>query len=125
MSLTRTPVEPTKRVPLTLAQRNVIMIRQGFRCGCGCGGTLISEPVIDEHLIPLELSGSNDLSNRALYLVACAKLKTKKDRRDIAKAHRLIRKANPETRKVTKRPIRSRGFQKDLRKRMDGTVERR
>jgi hypothetical protein len=121
----REPIGPTRRKRLTLAERNLLLIRQGFRCGCGCGGTLIEAAVIDEHLIPLELSGTNDLKNRALYLVDCAKKKTRKDRKAIAHVHRLLKKADPATRKKTRRPIKSRGFDRSLRKKLDGSVVRR
>lgn len=80
-----------KRKPLTAKQRAQLALDQGGLCGCGCGVKLdhAREGTIDEHLQPLELLGSNDLSNRALYRLPCAKLKTKDDVKAIWKAKRL------------------------------------
>jgi 5-methylcytosine-specific restriction endonuclease McrA len=67
--------------------------------------------MVDEHVIPLELGGPNDLSNRALLCVACAKAKTRADRKAIAKVARIRRRQAGE--EPTKQKIRSRGFPRD------------
>jgi 5-methylcytosine-specific restriction endonuclease McrA len=68
--------------------------------------------MIDEHVIPLGLGGSNHLTNRELRCVPCAKEKTRKDRKAIAKTLRIRRRlAGNET---PKQKIRSRGFPRDL-----------
>jgi 5-methylcytosine-specific restriction endonuclease McrA len=117
--LEREPLDATARKRLSAAQRCEILERQHDLCA-GCRETLIwSEvdgktvygPMIDEHVIPLELGGSNDLSNRELRCVPCAKAKTKKDHRDIAHVRRMRLKANGEFPKA-KQQIRSRGFDK-------------
>lgn len=80
-----------KRKPLTRRQVLELCLRQEGRCGCGCGFKLdpMGEGVIDEHVLALELTGSNDLSNRALWRTPCAKAKTaKQDAPTIAKAKR-------------------------------------
>lgn len=127
----REEVPATVRKRLTFKQRAEIILRQQGRCGCGCGATLVSSatrnfhPLVDEHILPLELSGSNDLSNRALYLVDCARLKTKDDNRRIAKARRLRRASDPQTRKA-KRPIGGRGlWDAKLKRGFDGVVRPR
>ena len=78
-----------------------------------------------DHVIPLEQGGQDaDFNIEPL----CRKHHAEKTRRDIhaiAKARRLRIAADPETRKKTAKPIRSRGFDTSLRKRMDGTVEKR
>lgn len=109
------PGEATPRKRLTRGEREMLLHRQGGFCGCGCTRTLFNEndpriwwAMIDEHVLPLELGGSNDLSNRALYLVECAKRKTKDDIRRIAKAKRQATMMQP--RAPAKHPIRSRGF---------------
>jgi len=109
-----------KRRKLTRAEIIEITVRQAGRCGCGCGHRLdpFSEGVIDEHIIPLELTGSNDITNRALYRKPCAAEKTKADATDIAKAKRRA----GETCQGAKRPIPPRGFDKTRTKRFDGTV---
>lgn len=80
-----------KRKPLTRAQVIELSVRQNGRCGCGCGLKLdaLREGVIDEHRVPLELLGSNDLANRELWRKPCSAAKTKADQTSIAKAKRL------------------------------------
>jgi 5-methylcytosine-specific restriction protein A len=100
-----------KRKPLTRAETLFLCIAQQGRCGCGCGFKLdpITEGVIDEHIIALELTGPNALTNRSLYRKPCAKRKTaEQDAPAIAKAKRLA----GETCTGPKRPIPSRKFDK-------------
>jgi len=80
-----------KRRLLTRIEIITLAVEQGGKCGCGCGEKLdaVREGVIDEHVIPLELTGPNDLKNRALYRKPCAVKKTKGDAAAIAKAKRL------------------------------------
>jgi 5-methylcytosine-specific restriction endonuclease McrA len=110
--------EATPRKPLTAGERRLILERQDHACP-RCKGSLRIEidgrsmlvPMIDEHIIPLDLGGSNDLSNRELRCVPCAKEKTRADRKAIAKAARIRRRlAGLERRKQR---IRSRGFPRD------------
>ena len=117
----REPVIPEKRRRLTRSQRHVLLTRQHFECP-ECSIFLLAVATTDEHIVPLDLGGSNELSNRALYCTTCAIEKTKADIKRIAKARRLRRAADPETRKKTKRPIRSRGCRKDVRKKLSGVV---
>ena len=79
------------RKPLTPKQRAELALAQGGRCGCGCGEKLdhAREGTIDEHMNPLALTGTNDLSNRKLFRLPCAKAKTVIDKGAIAKAKRL------------------------------------
>lgn len=81
------------RKPLNRAQVVAILCRQagGIPCGCGCGEPLdpLGEGVVDEHVIPLEQTGPNDLRNRALYRRPCAVEKTKRDATNTAKCKRL------------------------------------
>lgn len=112
-----------KRKPLTRAETLYLCIAQSGRCGCGCGKKLdpITEGVIDEHLIALELTGSNDLKNRSLFRKPCAVEKTKQDRTDIAKCKRLA----GETGNAPKRQIASRGFDRSMTKGFDGKIRPR
>jgi hypothetical protein len=82
----REPVEATERRRLTAAQKAHLLGRQRDRCA-SCQESLIWAvvegrpvygPMIDEHIIPLELGGSNDLSNRELR---CVPLRQEKDPR--------------------------------------------
>ena len=115
------PVEATPRKRLTAAERATLLERQQHRCAGPCGESLIWSvvdgrsiygPMIDEHIIPLELGGSNDLSNRELRCVPCAKEKTRADRRAIAKVLRIRRRLDGEE-PPPRQKIRSRGFPRD------------
>lgn len=110
----------TRRV-LSRRQTIELAVRQNGRCGCGCGVKLdaLKEGVIDEHIIPLELTGSNDLENRALFRKPCAAKKTTDDFAKIAKAKRL---AGETCTKPKGRPIQSRGFDKTVSRKFDGSV---
>lgn len=112
------PLSATLRKRLTPAERVTILDRQHDNCA-GCSDTLIWTviegtkvygPMIDEHILPLDLGGSNDLSNRELRCVPCAKAKTREDVKRIAKARRLRIKNGPPELRPKAQPIRSRGF---------------
>lgn len=109
----------TKRKALTRVQLIQLMLDQEGKCGCGCGVKLdpMNEGVIDEHVIPRELSEPghqgerDDLSNRRLFRKPCAKAKTTGT--DI-----------PQINKA-KRQGRERGQQARLAKRGKGTIPAR
>jgi hypothetical protein len=82
------PVIPEKRRRLTQKQLADIHDRDGSTC-CVCLLPIAAnEPFIDEHIIALELGGSNKTCNRGRAHIACAKIKTKRDQNMIAKAAR-------------------------------------
>lgn len=117
------PLLPERRKPLTRRQRLEQHDRKGGTC-CVCLEPIpAGEPFIDEHVIPLELGGKNDDSNRGIAHYPCAKAKTKLDAKLIAKAskrrakHLGIKTHNSRPMAGTKRS--------GLRKRMNGQVERR
>lgn len=92
VSLIPAPDRSTEpRKPLTGKQRAELALAQGGLCGCGCGEKLdhAREGTIDEHINPLGLTGTNDLANRRLFRLPCAKAKTVTDKGMIAKAKRL------------------------------------
>jgi len=106
--MTRAPVPPTPRKKITRHQRAVVFARQNGRCdGCGCK---LFRPYIVDHVIQLWMGGADDVSNMHALCRACDAPKTAGDATARAKVKRLIRDADPETRKTSKRPIRSRGF---------------
>lgn len=86
-----------------------------------CGGP---GPFHADHIVPVALGGGSGGGQIQRLCVPCHKSKTRNDIRMIRKADRQ-RKAHLglKTRKGPK--LRGRGFDKSLRKRMDGTVERR
>lgn len=116
----REPLEATERKRLTAAEKATLLQRQQHRCAGPCQESLIWSvvdgkpvygPMIDEHIIPLQLGGSNDLTNRELRCVPCAKEKTRADRKVIAKVARIHRRLAGQER--PKQKIRSRGFPRD------------
>lgn len=73
--------------------------------------------LIEEHSTPFTWTGAKA---DQLMCVTCHKIKTLRDVKNIAKVKRLQR-----GRKPTKRPIKSRGFDKTRSRKMDGTVVKR
>src|SRR5262245_19190949 len=73
--LPRTKVIPTPRQRLTRVEFAALILAQRGRCP-GCGGKLRADQIIDEHIVPLYACGSNDLENRALFCLGCAREKT-------------------------------------------------
>lgn len=127
--LHREPVEPTKRKPLTPAQRREILARQNDLCG-ECDASLIWQvvegrkvygPVIDEHVLRLFVGGSNELRNRQLWCVACSKAKTKAEAPQNAKVRRILAWDEP----AEPSRIHSRGFDQRLSKGVNGKVKPR
>jgi len=114
----REGVEITPRQRLTADERRTLLGRQAYVCA-SCPtkltleieGRVVLGAMVDEHIIPLGLGGSNDLANRALLCPNCAKAKTLKDLRAIRKALRIQRRLNGEN--PPKQRIRSRGFRRD------------
>lgn len=114
---TREPVELHERKPLTPAQKVALLDRQSDLCGCGCGERLvrddgICEPMIDEHVVPLWCGGTNELTNRALYLVACARKKTVREATERGHVLRLERDHDPATRRKSPHRLRGRKFRR-------------
>jgi hypothetical protein len=91
---------------------------------CGQVTAMTGSTVRYDHRIPLELSGTDDDSNIfPLHREPCDRIKTKADAAKIAKMRRLRKKRDPETRKPS--IMKSRGFDKTLRRTFKGTVEKR
>lgn len=97
-------------------------------CGQACMicrmPVLYSGPsVIWDHRVPLAIGGTNDLSNMEPHHAGpCAKMKTALDAKARAKVKRII-KREADGPKPSR--LQSRGFQKTLRKKLNGTVVRR
>lgn len=145
---TSTLPKPEKRKPLTRLQFATLILKQEGRCGCGCGKKLVADRIIDEHLVALDFLGSNDLSNRSLWDRDCSKAKTARDLAAAAKGKRIRRETcNGPKRKIANRNtfqkpllptsdsrkpdgaacfggvrMKSRGFDKRLRKKFNGEV---
>lgn len=113
--MTREPVLIHPRRPATRQRREAVQAAQGRFCACGCGQWWVEL----DHRIPLALGGKDDASNWQGLAIDCHATKTRKDKADIARAKRRA----GETCTKRGRPIRSRGFDKRLRKKLNGTVE--
>lgn len=130
-----------KRKPLTRREFGLLIIRQDCLCGCGCGQKLdFTKPgaVTDEHLNSLFSLGTNDLTNRALWLTECSKPKTAKEAPDRAKVRRIEGKKTQADKRAkakangTHRKMGSKPWPKatgpslsnsKYRRRMDGRIE--
>jgi len=101
-----------KRASLTKNERKAMIDAQGGLCfTTGC----TRAPEIAEHWTCVALG--NDQKPDCMLCGPCADAKTKRDIAAIAKVKRLQR--GP---RESKRPIRSRGFDKSRTKKFDGTV---
>ena len=108
-----------RRKYLTPKERADMFALQGGLCACGCDNPL-GEKFIAEHWVCVALG--NDAKPDSLLRLECAARKTKRDIKDIAKVKRIRKRL--EGRQRPKKQIRSRPFDKRLRKRMDGSVVR-
>lgn len=117
-----TDVGTTQRKPLTPTQRLKLFEAHKGQCGL-CGAPIrAGEQWIDEHIIPLGLGGTNDLTNRAPVHVQCANSKTHGSDGDvarIAKAKRVKMRHLGISR--PKQKITSRGFPKFEKERPEAT----
>jgi len=113
---------PSRRY-LTKREVAALALSQGGLCACGCGGKLEPGNFICEHTIPLAI-GENSKPD-ALWLIACARKKTKSDVANIAKCRRLRGDSGRRKPGARVAKIASRGFDRRFKKKMDGTTERR
>ena len=120
----------TKRKAMTAKRRRAVAERWKWRTPTGAvlalehGKVVLlatgKVPEID-HTHALSMGGTEAIENLRPMTVDEHKVKTRADAKVRAKVRRLTGANKPKT----KRKIQSRGFDKTLRKRMDGTVERR
>lgn len=121
--------DPLRRA-MTPARKRRIWERDIGLCWlCGEPCDIEGPDVRYDHRNPLWITRDDSDEGISPAHTACDKPKTAIDQKIIAKVKRIIRKGDPETRKpprMVSRPFgKSRGFDKGLRKRMNGTVERR
>lgn len=84
----RTPALPVTRRRLSRVEFAQLMLDQDGRCA-RCRQKLRADLIVDEHLVPLDQLGTNDLSNRALLCTPCARAKTEDDLAEIRHGRRL------------------------------------
>jgi hypothetical protein len=123
--------EKAARAPLTKFQFATLFLRQGGCCA-RCGQELEAGKVRDEHLTALALSGGNELTNRALWCIACVKPKDAADKKLIAKSARIRGEHGQRARREKNGPslksgrqLQGRGFQTRLTKGFDGKIRER
>lgn len=118
-----------KRKYLTPKERRDMFAAQNHQCAA-CGDNMFIEGCIAEHWHPVALG--NDQKPDCLLCIHCADRKTNgtkatsygSDKHGIAKVKRILRKAAGTWRPHRKK-IQSKGFDKSLRRKFDGTVEAR
>jgi 5-methylcytosine-specific restriction endonuclease McrA len=115
----RTPDYPEveQRRPLSKWEFATLFLAQQGKCA-QCSARLEKGKVRDEHLHALNLGGGNELTNRALWCLDCTKPKDVMDKARIAKSKRI----RGETCNGPRQKIKSRGFAKGIRRKMDGTI---
>ena len=111
------------RRPPTKAQKAEVLARQSDGlCGCGCRKPL-QGPLRWEHVVPLWAKGTNATGNFERWRLECSKAKDAREAGDRARMD-AARKRHEGTRRPRK-PIPSRGFDKQWRRKFNGQVERR
>lgn len=116
----REPVHGTRRLSMSPGRRARILALYDGRCAArGCAAT---DSLEIDHVIPLELGGADEDFNLEPLCADHHRVKTARDRRAIAKAKRL---AGETCAGPTKRPMRSRGFDKRLSRGFDNKVRAR
>lgn len=115
----------TKRRAMTPARKLRILVKQAT-CAL-CNGPLGDVFGIEfDHEIALACGGSDEDENIRALCRKCHAEKTAEDAKPIAKIRRLRGEKGQQARRAKHgSKLRSRGFDKTYRKRMDGTVERR
>lgn len=83
--------EHVKRKPLTKLQKaKMFAEHKGLCCICHDPIDAVREGgFIDEHIVALELGGTNDMSNRGPAHIGCARKKTARDHKEAAKGKRI------------------------------------
>ena len=119
--MTREAVPATPRRAMTPKRRMAVLSRSGL-C-CAHPGCVMCQRLEIDHIIPLELGGSDEDENLQALCHTHHKAKTKDDIKRIAKARRLRNKKPPDPNRLGQ--IRSRGFDKSLTKKFNGQVVRR
>ena len=117
---------PQERKPLSRREFALLCLEQNGKCA-NCGAKLdLARPrmTVDEHLVPLFSGGPNELSNRAIWCVDCAKAKTAGEAPGRAKVRRFEqKKTQADKRKAAGGSrIQSPGFDKRFKKKMNGKV---
>ena len=95
------------------------------KCACGCRARLDKSAEFD-HILELALGGEDTVDNLQALMPACHKRKTAERIKMIRKADRQKRhhETGRSSGRVKRKLIQSRGFDKTLRKKFNGSVEK-
>lgn len=104
------PDERPARYMSNARKRRLWMAAEGLCEDCKQPVPMFGKGVVYDHRIDLWTSGDDSDQNVRPICRACDRIKTPRDKKQIAKTKRLIRQADPATRKRSKRPIPSRAF---------------
>lgn len=102
---------------LTPKQRQRLLAEYGGKCA-ECGDSLDGLPWVADHIHQLAMGGGNEWENFRPLCQPCTRVK---DREDAGRRGK-VRRLSGLNKQRAKRRIQSPGFDKTLRKRMDGTV---
>jgi 5-methylcytosine-specific restriction endonuclease McrA len=113
--------EATPRRSMTQKRRAEVFLACAGRCA-RCDVKLTGAWEAD-HRVQLWMGGADDLTNIEALCLPCHRgAKTPADATARAKVKRIIRNSSPETRTRSKRPIRSRGFDKTKTRKFNGEI---
>ena len=113
----------TKRPAITPAMRLSVLKAHGASVMCSdCGAdVLVSDVQIDHHLALVD-GGAHEVENLRPLCIPCHAAKSAREHKNNAKTKRIVKKrATPSG----NGSIKSRGFDKTLRRKMNGQVEKR
>ena len=122
---------PIARRSFTPKQRAEIVWSQGYKCAhCEC--SLITRPFQIDHIQRLDALGKHEPDNWQALCVPCHAEKTRTDNREAKKGARVRGQTGQRARRERRggsmiksaSKIQSRGFQKNVRRKMNGIVER-
>ena len=123
---------PEKRRSFTARQRETIAERQAYGCA-NCGCSLVTNRFQIDHIQRLDALGKHEPDNWQALCVPCHAEKTRTDNREAKKGARVRGQTGQRARRERRggssiksaSKIQSAGFNKTLRKRMNGKVEAR
>lgn len=120
----REAVPATKRRPMTRTRKKAVLEAFGGLCrACGCPLVITTAEI--DHIIPIELGGSDEIENLQALCAADHREKTKADIKRIAKARRLRKREENPPDPTRPNRIKSRGFVKHISKGFDGKIKTR
>jgi hypothetical protein len=127
--VTRRPDHIPARKAFPAKVRQAIYDRSGGHCEA-CGVEIAPDNWHADHVIPVAFGGESTLANGQALCVECnaakGRLEAKMALRADKMGGRVGQQARRERAKASGKPrLQSRGFDKTLRRKMDGTVERR